>query len=277
MDKTKHRTIDYLQGEIQACLAVNQTQFRNMSCLEPEEAFYETEMAKDKIDMDLPIQLGYFILQYAKLRMLAFNYDFLDVYVDRSDYMLLEMDTDSNYMCPSADSFDDVIRPELRQRYQREIHGFCTDRDPDLQWLPRRCCAKHAKYDKRTPGIFKTEYEGEEMIGLCSKTYIVSKTKIVRPSGAIVAAHRLIRLAKRLKPKRLRSRPRKVTEFKFSSKGVSKRYVAPLTTFRHVLRTQVPGSGTNRGFRARDNTIFTYTQERRGFSYFYCKRKVLED
>ena len=27
----------------------------------------------------------------------------------------------------------------------------------------------------------------------------------------------------------------------------------------------------------RKNAVFTYTQERRGFSYLYCKRKVLED
>jgi len=27
----------------------------------------------------------------------------------------------------------------------------------------------------------------------------------------------------------------------------------------------------------RNNAVFTYTQERRGFSYLYCKRKVLHD
>ena len=53
--------------------------------------------------------------------------------------------------------------------------------------------------------------------------------------------------------------------------------VAPLATFRRVLETKKPGSGTNRGFRARNNTIYTYQQERSGFSYFYCKRKVLAD
>ena len=33
----------------------------------------------------------------------------------------------------------------------------------------------------------------------------------------------------------------------------------------------------NRGFRARNNAIFTYSQEKRGLHYFYCKRKILDD
>jgi hypothetical protein len=30
---------------------------------------------------------------------------------------------------------------------------------------------RHAAYDKRTPGLFKTEFTGDGMIALCSKTY----------------------------------------------------------------------------------------------------------
>ncbi len=82
------------------------------------------------------------------------------------------------------------------------------------------------------------------MIGLCSKTYIA----------------------------------RRGDEVKFSSKGVSKRHVQnPMDTFRAVLSTQQPASGLNTGFRSRDNGICTYRQERTGFSYFYCKRRVLDD
>ncbi len=45
----------------------------------------------------------------------------------------------------------------------------------------------------------------------------------------------------------------------------------------NVLKTQESGSGTNRGFRVRDNAMFTYTQTRAGLSYFYPKRKVAAD
>ena len=44
-----------------------------------------------------------------------------------------------------------------------------------------------------------------------------------------------------------------------------------------VLLTKMSGSGTNRGFRSVDNTVYTYLQQRAGFSYVYPKRKVLAD
>ena len=35
--------------------------------------------------------------------------------------------------------------------------------------------------------------------------------------------------------------------------------------------------GFNRGFRVRDSSVMTYIQERAALTYFYPKRKVLED
>jgi hypothetical protein len=53
----------------------------------------QVTLTKKSIKHDLPIQLGYFVYQYAKLRMLSFYYDIIDRFVDRSDFCLLEMDT----------------------------------------------------------------------------------------------------------------------------------------------------------------------------------------
>jgi len=50
-----------------------------------------------------------------------------------------------------------------------------------------------------------------------------------------------------------------------------------MTIFQYVLNTQRIGNGTLTGFRARNNGIVTYQQKRNGFSYFYCKRRVLDD
>ncbi len=47
--------------------------------------------------MDLSIQGAFWILNLAKLMMLAYYYNLLDKYLDRSDFSLLEMDTDSAY------------------------------------------------------------------------------------------------------------------------------------------------------------------------------------
>jgi hypothetical protein len=47
-----------------------------------------------------------------------------------------------------------------QQRYQMEKKN----------WFPRTDTPEHAAYDKRTPGLFKREFNGNGMIVLCSKT-----------------------------------------------------------------------------------------------------------
>jgi hypothetical protein len=42
-----------------------------------------------------------------------------------------------------------------------------------------------------------------------------------------------------------------------------------------VLQTGKAVMTVNLGFRPKDNTVFTYTQEKIGWNYFYVKRKVL--
>ena len=163
----------------------------------------------------------------------------------------------------------------MKDAYQRAPTG-CSRDDVDPEWFPRTCCTKHAKYDKRNPGLFKVKYD--VMIGLCSKTHIVQKSRIVPTSSTTMTVYKLLRRAKKLPVKWLVHRPPLVREVKFSSKGITKRRVqAPITTFRHVLNTQRVGQGTLKGFRTRNNDIATYQQRRNGFSYFYCKRRVLDD
>ena len=73
-------------------------------------------------------------------------------------------------------------------------------------------------------------------------------------------------------------KPLKKFETKFSSKGMGKRFIRdPLRIFIQVLRQRKPQSELNQGFRLRNNTVYTYKQQRKGFSYFYIKRRVLDD
>ena len=82
--------------------------------------------------------------ELAKLRILEFSYDFLDKYVDRQDYELLQMDTDSLYLGLSADSLDMVVCPELQSEFSRERNKW-------LSW---------DSWSNRPPGLFKLEFEG---------------------------------------------------------------------------------------------------------------------
>ena len=57
---------------------------------------YELESRKARVTIRRPFQIGIAVFQLAKPRMLEFYYDFLDRFVDRKDFELIQMDTDSN-------------------------------------------------------------------------------------------------------------------------------------------------------------------------------------
>lgn len=80
MDQSKHRHVTYVNGANAASQEVNNPLF--MAVTELQDEVYEVEKAKKMIIFYLPIQLGYFILQYAKLRMLQFYYDVMDSHVN---------------------------------------------------------------------------------------------------------------------------------------------------------------------------------------------------
>lgn len=205
--------------------------------------------------------------------MLQFYYDFMVPHISRQDFQYCEMDTDSAYMSISGKTIEDVIRPDMMASYRQGIYGFCSDAnieaDDQFHWFPRQCCEKHQMFDKRTPGL-----EGDEMISLCSKTYIVKKT-ITRDPRRQLLAEKLLRKTNKLKEKRTKKiHPQDVPcQVKFSCKGISKRFVdSPFYTFKQVLKTKQNGKGMNKEFRARNNALYTYQQER--FGFFYCKRQV---
>lgn len=58
---------------------------------------YEQESQKLEITVRRPFQVGIAIYQLAKPQMLEF-YDFIDRFVNRRDFELIQIDTDSNYM-----------------------------------------------------------------------------------------------------------------------------------------------------------------------------------
>ena len=97
---------------------------------------YELERRKPRILIRRPFQIGIAVYQLAKLRMLEFYYVFLDRYVDRRDFELIQMDTDSNYMAISGDKLEDIIRPEMRAEFEAT----------KKQWLA------WDKWSGRTPG-----------------------------------------------------------------------------------------------------------------------------
>ena len=67
------------------------------------------------------------------------------------------MDTDSKYQGITAENVEDLIKPELREEFERNKHNWFV--------------TPLASQGKRIPGLFKVEFKGNKMIGLCSKSY----------------------------------------------------------------------------------------------------------
>ena len=121
--------MNYYKVQVNAWQAMNEPQFRKLTCLDEDRQLYEVHSAKDRITMDVPIQLAVFILNLAKLRLLSFAYDEIDRLVGRSDYMHLETDIDSLYMALSKPTLDEVVKPHLKDEYLKTMKDQCKDCD----------------------------------------------------------------------------------------------------------------------------------------------------
>ena len=67
-------------------------------------------------------------------------------------------------------------------------------------------------------------------------------------------------------------------QVKFSMKGVNKRqFKNPMPHYEHVLNTKGNFRACNSGIRFKDQAMATHKQYKNALTYFYSKRKVLED
>ena len=94
---------------------------------------------------------------------MKFYYDFVDKYLDRRDFELIHMGTDSLYMVILCKLIDEIVRPELLEKYNN-----CRN----VKFLSA------SKYHNRTPGLFKAEFQGTRMITLMSKCYYTEDFKL---------------------------------------------------------------------------------------------------
>lgn len=242
LSEEKHTKIQYLAGACKLAEKMNSPYFK--SCSELDHDIFETELAKAVNKITMPLTLGFWILQLAKLHMLRFYYNCLDYYVDRKHFELIEMDTDSYYFSLAKPTLDECVRPHLKEKYLNSIFKSCTNgkHNPEIIWFPRKCCQACMQWDRRVSGLFKEEFRGIKMVALCSKSYAISDGNVT----------------------------------KFSCKGVNKRSLTDaFQTMQDVLRNKASVSITNIGFRLRNNQIKTYEQQKKGFTYYYCKRRVL--
>ena len=148
----RHTNTIYTCDEEEVDKSLRSARFKTLEEIGPA---YKVELRKSKITIDRPFQVGIVVYQLAKLRMLQFYYEFLDFYLDRRDFELIQMDTDSMYFALSRERLEDAIRPGYETQFEEEKKRW-------LAW---------DKWSNREPGLFKLEKEGTHAIALCSKCY----------------------------------------------------------------------------------------------------------
>ncbi len=58
---------------------------------------------------------------------------FIDKYIDRSDFEILEMDTESNYFAFSEVNIEKLIKSEMREEYENDKYDFLPSESKELQ------------------------------------------------------------------------------------------------------------------------------------------------
>ena len=124
MDRSRHTVTKYLSDE-KTHSAINSKLFKRLNHI--TDQLYEVELVKSEIEHREPIIVGFFILQYAKLRMLELYYNFFKKFCDTDKYEELEMDTDSLYLALSEENLEDVILPEKRAEWDQLRSKDCND------------------------------------------------------------------------------------------------------------------------------------------------------
>ena len=95
MDRSRHMTNKYLNGE-KTHKAINEPLVNRLNTVQKD--LKVIELLKSTIEHKETIIVRFFILQYAKLRMLEPYYNFFDKFCDVNEFEELEMDTDTLYL-----------------------------------------------------------------------------------------------------------------------------------------------------------------------------------
>ena len=109
MDRSRHTVTKYLNDK-KAHSTNNIRLFKQNNFI--TDQLYEVELVKSEIEHREQNTVGFFSLQYAKLRMLEFFYNFSEKSCNTEKYEELEMDTDAPYLVLSEENSEAIILPE---------------------------------------------------------------------------------------------------------------------------------------------------------------------
>lgn len=158
-DKSRYIRSSFATSTEELNLAALRADFLDAEELAPE--CFQISKKLKVITHDLPTIVGFMILNYAKLSLCRFYYDFLSKYIDRSKWQVMTVDTDSFYIAMSFDFADlrNNVKEHLLKEFDIDVSNFLV----------------MSKEFNRQPNLYKVEYSnGTCMISLAPKCYIIS-------------------------------------------------------------------------------------------------------
>ena len=228
MVRSRHTVTKYLSDE-KSHSAINSKLFKRLNHI-PDQ-LYEVELVKPEIEHREPIIVGFFILQYAKQRMLELYCNFFKKFCDTDKYEELEMDTDSLYLALSEENLEDVILPEKRAEWEQlrsKIALISLLRMQPTVFSPERVVMPTWNVIRESQASSKKNLE---MLCLCSKTYCCND--------------------------------KHTNKYKCSNKGLNERTLekcgdrGPMSKYRKVLEESVNVTSTNREFLTIQHSVAT--------------------
>ena len=168
MDRSRH-IVTKSSNDEKTHSAINSKIFKRLNNI--IDQLYEAELVKLEIEHREAIIVGFFILKYAKQRILELCYNFFKKFCDADKFEELEMDTSSLYLSLLEEIFINVFLPKKGDNWNAMRSGDCTENfsaNATDNFFRRLCCNTHKKHKKREPGIFKEKFKCAETLCLCS-------------------------------------------------------------------------------------------------------------
>ena len=124
MDRSRHTVRKYLTVE-KTHSAINSKMFKRLRHI--TDQMYEVELVKSEFELREQIVVGFFVVQYAKLRMLKLHHNFFKNIFDTDKYEELEIDTDSLYLALFEESLRIVFLLGKRAEWDQLRSKNCSD------------------------------------------------------------------------------------------------------------------------------------------------------
>ena len=172
MNKDHHSDICYCNNRFEVCKQINKPTFCDADSI--NNNLFELHTNRRKINQNIPIQVGKFVLDAAKIHMINFYYHVILEHCDRKKIDLVSMDTDSFTFALAAEDIHATVYPSMQKSWDEIVKPRWFSHSPcDTKTF----CDIASDCNKRLPGPFKEEFSGDKAIGLSSKLFTVTAMK----------------------------------------------------------------------------------------------------